>query len=606
MGQYVPEGSYKQTSKNIRVTLSADCKKNDGTYNPDTLDITDLDNANIENRNGRLVNDVKEVIRFSMCDMLKIGIGSSSSHTLAPWQSAKECYADYIGKFRAQDLKSIHVELFGSLAFVGRGHYTTVALPLGLLQKEVFSFNVSQELEKTLGIDSVTKIGNVDKLKFDNGHEVDYSISFNTVKDKDKEKMVFTFTDVNDKSESFTYYSYGGGSFGTDLEPGPLYEGLEDLTYEYKDAGRLLALIEKRGTGLREAVWQNECDFAAYRKRIDPDYKIYPKEQPRDEKDIAHYLKRIARQMGKLIYHGCITDRKKDECYKIMYAEPKAKAMFDDLMGAHWIEKHKVSDWISFVNALRQEAGKLNFDQVLKLIGAFGLAVGEQNAALKNVVTAPTNGACGGVPAVLYYYIIFHAGDAEREWLVGEEKEEPVKGNKIIDLLLTVSTVGGIIKANANIAGGIGGCQAEIGTASAMAAGAVTNVLGGKAHTVFQAAEAALEAHLGSTCDPIGGLVEIPCIVRNMTAATTAMAVTQEVLSLYNGQTAIIPRVSFDEAVETMQNISENLPDIYKETSKGGLAKVKHDQIRAERPDLFGDMKTLEEIKVVSPFRSTC
>ncbi|MCP4349906.1 MAG: hypothetical protein GY795_30870 [Desulfobacterales bacterium] len=539
--------------------------------------------------------------------MLKIGIGSSSSHTLAPWLSAKAVYNDIEEKWLSE-LTGIKVKLFGSLASVGRGHYTSVALPLGLLGKDPAEFKISVDLKKTLGINEVTEIGNLKKLDIRNKKGEEYSVNYTvdyTDSEEMIEKMVFSFTYKNnsdnddDRPTEMTYYSYGGGSYGTDDKPVPLYEGLSAWSYMYKNSDQFIELLKLKNEeiSLSTAIYKNEIDYAQYRKDHPEAYGRLPS----DEKEIIPYLKKIAVQMGKLIHDGCTKNRDNDMCYKIMYAEPKAKAGFDDLIGQDLCD-----DWKTFFSNLEQRIQDFDFDKTLKLIGVFALAVGEQNAALKNVVTAPTNGACGAVPAVLYYYILFHATETEKKWLFDEKDEvDSPEPNKIINFLLTVNAVGGIVKSNANIAGGIGGCQAEIGTASAMGAGAITDALGGEPEAVFQAAEAALEAHLGSTCDPIGGLVEIPCIARNLTAATIAIAVSHEVLVLRK-PTPIKAKVSFDEVVSTMQNISENLPSIYKETSVGGLARVKLEDVRKERPDLFDKTKKLEDIMGISMFRSSC
>jgi L-serine dehydratase len=218
------------------------------------------------------------------------------------------------------------------------------------------------------------------------------------------------------------------------------------------------------------------------------------------------------------------------------------------------------------------------------------------------VVTAPTNGACGTVPAVLYYYLLFHAPDEEIDWLTGPD-DGASSLNPICKFLLVANAVGGIVKANSNISGGVGGCQAEVGTACAMAAGGLTDALGGDPAKVFQAAEAALESHLGSTCDPIGGLVEIPCIERNLTAAVTAVSVSFEIMALETGFETVVP---FDNTVLTMQNISDHMDSVYKETSKGGLAKTMLEDVKAARPDLFppGVPSTADRLIPVS--HTTC
>ncbi len=520
----------------------------------------------------------KEFIKLSMCDMLKIGIGSSSSHTLAPWLSAQGCYQSF--KEYLKDIETIDVELFGSLAFVGRGHYTTLAIPLGLLNKCPGTFNVNKELEDTLGISDITQIGELKELKYEDGISVKYNLIFNTKRDTKKEKMVFTFNYKDDcqnrqRPDSITYYSYGGGAYGNDPEPQPLYKDLTDLSYKYKNSKDFLDLI-KEDLSISEAVFENELLFASYRKNHPEQYNGLPQ----DKAGIFNYLKKIAVQMGKLIYDGC-TYPDDDCCYKVMYATKKAKQIFYNVIGKD-LDFSKINNWRSFMLQITEKVHDLNFEKVTKLIGAFALAISEQNAALRNVVTAPTNGACGVVPAVLYYYVIFRATDEEREWLFNDQNDSEL--NNISRFLLTANAIGGIVKSNANIAGGLGGCQAEIGTAASMAAGAMTEVSEGTPSQVFNAAELALETFLGSTCDPIGGLVEIPCIERNLTAANISIGISQEILELGKKYEPII---SFDAVVETMENVSNTMSPLYKETSEGGLAKTMKKDVHKKRPDLF-------------------
>ena len=522
---------------------------------------------------------VSNYIKFSMCDILKKGIGSSSSHTLAPWLSAKECHKRLKDSDDIPKLKSIVVQLFGSLAYVGRGHYTSIAIPLGLLGKDPSKFDINEGLKPALGIDDIRKIDTVKLLSFDEKPNVPYTIEYyaQPIEDKTTEKMKFFFTLQDRSIVEYIFYSYGGGSYGETDTPPELYEGLE-LNNRYSDADDLLELLTDKT--LDEVIYENEIQFANYRKGSKkPIYDGLPK----SEAEIVPYLHDLAQQMGKLIFDGCCHDDK-EMCYAIMFAKPRAKIIFNTLFDTKECQANAV--WTDFFIKMKKNTEAFGFEAVTDLISMFALAVSEQNAALKNVVTAPTNGACGTVPAVLFYYIMFHAPDSERTWLYDDNVvvNSDAELNKICKFLLIANAIGGVVKANANIAGGIGGCQAEIGTASAMAAGALTAVLGGDGKQIFQAAEAALEHHLGSTCDPVGGLVEIPCIERNLTAAITAISVSLEILALKQGFETV---VSFDEVVKTMKHISKHMEDRYKETSTGGLAKTMLYKVKEERPDLY-------------------
>ncbi|WP_159076005.1 L-serine ammonia-lyase, iron-sulfur-dependent, subunit beta [Microvirgula aerodenitrificans] len=209
------------------------------------------------------------------------------------------------------------------------------------------------------------------------------------------------------------------------------------------------------------------------------------------------------------------------------------------------------------------------------------------------------------MPAVLYHYIVTQADEDEIDWLFGRTPGTALNG--ILRFLIIASTVGGIVKSNANISGGVGGCQAEVGTSGAMAAGGLAHLLGGNNNIItFNAAEASLEDQLGSTCDPVGGLVELPCIDRNLSAAIVAVTVAQAMAKL---GTAFVSDIPFDKAVTAMQQISENMNDQYKETSTGGLALVMQDEVKARRPDLFPptrELCTARSHMRISLSRTTC
>ncbi|MCP4896083.1 MAG: hypothetical protein GY906_03830 [bacterium] len=544
---------------------------------------------------------VEDFIKFSVCDLLKKGIGSSSSHTLAPWLAARCAYSKI--KNYLQDLEAIKVDLYGSLACVGRGHYTDVAIPLGLLDKDEKTFDISSNLSHVLGIKDVRWIGNLDTLSYPDGPSVPYSVQYNIPKTGEEapEMMEFSFTWAKPgpgKPPKLTYYSYGGGSWGPTPTAPPLYPALGRLSYEYDNAEILLKQLQT--PFLSDAIYWNEEDFARYRGQ---DNGMTYKDVPIDPSQIVPYLKDIAVQMGKLIFGG-FTWGEHDTCYQVMYAKKRAKELFERLYDIESMAEEN-SDWAHFLGLMRSRSAGFGFDKVTELVGAMALAVAEQNAALKNVVTAPTNGACGVVPAVLYYYILFHAPESEARWLFDDNSGENADSelNNICRFLLVANAVGGIVKANANIAGGLGGCQAEIGTAAAMAAGGLAEALDGGPVKIFQAAEAALEAHLGSTCDPVGGLVEIPCIERNLSAAVTAISVSLQLLALDRQFETVVP---FDKVVETMENISNNMDMAYKETSTGGLAKTMLEDVKEKRPDLFPDGSADISEGQISVFRVTC
>ncbi len=549
-----------------------------------------------------------DYIKLSMCDMLKIGIGSSSSHTLAPWLAASEA----IGKLNDDDrrgLEKISVKLFGPLAYGGRGHYTTVAIPLGFLEKDPSTFDINEEMEGAIGIKDIRDIGKLEILNIEAGdqttQEVEYEISFEVNSEENDggeegesveelEKMEFVFQFSNQEPSSIIYYSYGGGSYGETEEAPELYDGIQ-LTHQYNDGEQLQEAAGERR--ISELLYESEIEFAEYRKQhpeddlgsVDEESKIVP------------YLLDIAQQMGKLIYDG-ITYDDNDGCYDAMYVNKKAKQILTDLLDKKGLSVE--STWQLFFAKLHDAIERKEFHggDIIQLVGGFALAVSEQNAALKNVVTAPTNGSCGVIPAALYFYVLLFSSEEERDWLfaVGERAESPQKNN-IVNFLLVANAIGGIIKSNASISGGVGGCQAEIGTAAAMAAGGLLETLGStpasrlmvkgqpvkySSSRVLNSAAAALKHYLGSTCDPVGGLVEIPCVERNLAAVATAIAISYEMFGLDYDYT---PKASFDVVVEVMKETGEDMHTDYKETSLGGLAKALEEDVIEARPDLFPD-----------------
>ncbi|MCP4157703.1 MAG: hypothetical protein GY757_58885 [bacterium] len=556
-------------------------------------------------------------IKFSMCDMLKIGIGSSSSHTLAPWLAANDAMGRLEEMKIPDDLKSIKVKLYASLGFGGRGHYTSVAVPLGFLKKDPQTFDISTQLGNALHIDKIDDIrdiGNLKQLEItvqDTSVIVDYEVYYDIIhegedppEDPDRpenpelEKMTFLFRFTNAPEEKMNYYSYGGGSFGTTEEPEPLYEELDGLPLKYDSAEKLLKNL-KGGQSISSAIYANEKTYAEYRKDHPGDY---PGDLPQREEDIVPYLKTIADQMGTLIYNGCTYD-KDDRCYDAMYANQKAKQILEDLLKKKGVIKQSIAGdfptWQSFFKGIIGNLDSFHGGDITQLIGAFALAVSEQNAALKNVVTAPTNGACGIIPSVLYFYVTLFANERERKWLFDDEKS-PQKNN-IVNFLLVANTISGIIKNNFCISGGVGGCQAEVGTAAAMAGGALMEALeltdpkilkaefpggipGYSSSKVFNAAAAALKHFLGSACDPVGGLVEIPCVERNLAASASAIALGYEMLGLGDDYQPVAP---FDVVVAAANDISEHMSIEIKETSLGGLAAILEEDVKKARPDLF-------------------
>jgi L-serine dehydratase len=327
----------------------------------------------------------------------------------------------------------------------------------------------------------------------------------------------------NDDHIAETYYSVGGGF--VHKEDGQQNEDNEVvLPFPINDADDLLHWCMKTGMSISEIVIENENTW-------------------RNENDTRTGLLNIWNVMKQCIFRGCHTHGLLPGGLNV-----KRRAV---TLNKKLLKEKEYTDFDSWIKVIRE--GGNDFKYILDWVSCFALAVNEENAAFGRVVTAPTNGAAGVVPAVLAYYIIFCDGNTN---------------DKIIQFLLTASEVGCIFKKGATISAAMGGCQAEIGVSSSMAAAALTECMGGTQRQALMAAEIAMEHHLGMTCDPINGLVQIPCIERNTMGAIKAITASQ--LALQSAPD--YAKVSLDNVVKTMWNTAMDMNNKYKETSDGGLA----------------------------------
>lgn len=461
--------------------------------------------------------------QISIFDMFKIGIGPSSSHTLGPWRAAQRFIAVLKSRKILQKVEGIHILLYGSLAKTGMGHGTDIAVLLGLSGDDPVTFDVHRVMPKVQEIKSSGKI--------DLGAERVVSFSYTT-------DLLFLYTEslpyhpnavtfqaflTDGTAVSETYYSIGGGFVvQEDDTVGVLQE--VDMAFPVDTAQELMMWCMRTGLKISELVMENELAW-------------------RPEEETRSGIIQIFHTIKDCIYKGCHTT---GVLPGGLLVERRASKMNKRLL-----KERIYFDYESWVNAIR-EGGK-DFGYILDWVSCFALAVNEENASFGRVVTAPTNGASGVIPAVLQYYIIFHDSYDE---------------NKIIQFIATASEIGSIFKKGATISAAMGGCQAEIGVSSAMAAGALTECLGGSQRQVLMAAEIAMEHHLGLTCDPIGGLVQIPCIERNTMGAVKAITAAQLALNS-NPDKA---KVSLDAVVSTMWETAQDMNVKYKETADGGLA----------------------------------
>lgn len=460
---------------------------------------------------------------ISVFDMFKIGVGPSSSHTLGPWRAAQRFIQSLNDKELLQQVKELRVLLYGSLAKTGVGHGTDIAVQLGLCGEDPVSFGVNN-------IDArISDIRTMKKLILSGKHEIDFdpaedieflmseSLPFHP------NALSFLVTLQNENSFAETFYSVGGGFVIKEGESEAATSGVS-LPFPINTSAELLHWCMKTGMNISDVVLENENAW-------------------RSEKETKEGVLNIWRVMKECIYKGCHTEGILPGGLQV---KRRGAGLNKRLM------KGKVyNDYDSWLQQIK--IGGDNFNYILDWVSCFALAVNEENASFGRVVTAPTNGAAGVIPAVLQYYIAFCGGDTEE---------------KIIQFLLTASEVGSIFKKGATISAAMGGCQAEIGVSSSMAAAALTECMGGTQKQALMAAEIAMEHHLGMTCDPIAGLVQVPCIERNTMGAIKAITASQLAMQSLPDYA----KVSLDSVIKTMWETALDMNYKYKETADGGLA----------------------------------
>jgi L-serine dehydratase len=455
--------------------------------------------------------------------MFKIGIGPSSSHTLGPWRAAQRFISSLQVKTDLHSVDKIQVLLYGSLAKTGKGHGTDIAIVLGLSGDDPVSFDVDRIDSKIAQIRQAKKIllNGEHPIDFDPGEDINFL--FTETLPYHPNAVTFLATLHNGENQAGTYYSIGGGFVKKEGEE-PSGISSVQLPFPINTSNDLLHWCMMTGMGIHEIVMENENAW-------------------RPENETKKGLMNIWRVMSECIYRGSHTRGLLPGGLEV---KRRAAGLNKKLIG----ERH-YTDYISWIKVIAE--GGNDFRYILDWVSCFALAVNEENASFGRVVTAPTNGAAGVIPAVLLYYIIFCDGNREE---------------KILQFLLTAAELGSIFKKGATISAAMGGCQAEIGVSSAMAAAALTECLGGTQRQALMAAEIAMEHHLGMTCDPIGGLVQIPCIERNTMGAIKAITASQLALQ----STPDFAKVSLDAVIKTMWETALDMNSKYKETSDGGLA----------------------------------
>ncbi|MXX88886.1 MAG: L-serine ammonia-lyase [Boseongicola sp. SB0677_bin_26] len=449
---------------------------------------------------------------LSVFDMFKVGIGPSSSHTMGPMVAAGR----FLDSLRSSAFKphGLRASLHGSLAFTGVGHATDRAVTLGLAGFEPDTYDMVKAeaaLTKIRQGKRVTPDG-FGPLSFDPATDLRFDYDLPLPGHANGLRLYATDAE-GDVIRQETYYSIGGGFVLTEAELAT--GGSEDdgptVPYPFRSAAEMLEMARTGGTTIAAMKRANELTRTS-------------------SAELDSGLKRIWDVMKECMERGLHTEGTLPGGMNVRRRAAAIRAGLEAERGTNLTAPHVVNDWIS----------------------AYAMAVNEENAAGGQVVTAPTNGAAGVVPATIRYWIDHVPG---------------AHSSRIGEFLLTASAIGALIKRNASISGAECGCQAEVGSASAMAASGMAAVMGGTPEQVENAAEIALEHHLGMTCDPVKGLVQVPCIERNGLGAIKAVSAAS--LALRGDGSHFVP---LDAAIETMRQTGEDMSRKYKETALGGLA----------------------------------
>lgn len=452
---------------------------------------------------------------LSIFELFKIGIGPSSSHTVGPMVAASRFLLELDSQGLTEKVGAVKVKLYGSLALTGKGHATDTAVLLGL----------SGEVPDGVDPDDVPKIvdnirssktlnlAGAHRIPFVEAEHLQFLMDDTLPRHPNGMRFV-AYDEGGDILLSQAYYSVGGGFVMSeeeatqgDAKPGQNVQ----VAHPFNSADELLAVGKKEGMSIAEIVLANETAW-------------------REDDEIRDGLRSLWEAMDGCIKRGCEIDGELPGGLKVKRRAAKLCKELRDRPEAALKDQLMILDWVNL----------------------FALAVNEENAAGGRVVTAPTNGAAGVIPAVVAYYDRFVPGSNE---------------DGIFTMLATAAAIGMLYKQNASISAAEMGCQGEVGVACSMAAGGLTAALGGSNEQIENAAEIGMEHNLGLTCDPIGGLVQIPCIERNTMGAVKAINAAR--LALRGDGTHF---VSLDKVIETMRQTGVDMQDKYKETSKGGLA----------------------------------
>lgn len=440
---------------------------------------------------------------------------------MGPWRACRRCVDELRAGGDIGDVAGIKVILYGSLAKTGLGHGTHKAVMLGLMGTDPATIDVGRIPEM------VSRVRETHRLQLPEGPEIGFDPATDIISRPSEQRpfhanamdVVVEMKDGTQRAE--TFYSVGGGFVVKEGEAGA--GSTEEVPYPIASGAELREHCERAGRTISEIVRENE------RTR-------------RNDDEIDAQLRAIWQTMKETVYHGCHTEGKLPGGLDV---ERRARRLSEGLLqGATY---SNIDEWIKAIRSRKH-----TFQDVNTWVSCFAIATNEENAAFGRIVTAPTNGAAGVMPAVLLYHLCFDGGtDADA-----------------IPFLLTAGQIGILFKQGATLSAAMGGCQAEIGVSSAMASAALTEVMGGSVAQVLMAAEIAMEHHLGLTCDPVGGLVQIPCIERNSMGAIKAITASNIALASDPSQA----KVPLDTVIKSMWDTALEMNEKYKETSEGGLA----------------------------------
>lgn len=447
----------------------------------------------------------------SIFEIFKIGIGPSSSHTLGPMQAGKLFIDQLIDTNLLPTVTTIVADVYGSLSLTGKGHQTDIAIIMGLAGNQPDSVDIDE-------IPSfIEKVSNSGRLPIYQGdYEIDFPLTqcmrfHNEFLPLHENGMKLTAYQGPAIVLQKTYYSVGGGKIVAEQDFGQVESAEILLPYPFSSAEKLLQYCHEHALSISTIVLKNELS-----------YHCYP--------DIEAYFLRVGKTMQDCIERGIHSEGLLPGSLKV---PRRAYALYRQLIASSQMmitDPMIVIDWVNM----------------------FALAVSEENAAGGRVVTAPTNGACGIIPAILAYYDKFVT---------------PLNPDSYVRFFLTCGAIGQLYQTNASISGAEVGCQGEVGVACSMAAAGLAELLGGNPEQVCIAAEIAMEHNLGLTCDPVGGQVQVPCIERNAIAAVKAINATRMAL-----RRTTAAKVSLDKVIETMYKTGRDMNAKYRETSRGGLA----------------------------------